>query len=64
MVEKLRRDRINSSIEQLRMLLQREFEEHELPAKAEKADILEMAVNYLAQRLQTPAPGEKQDMEG
>ncbi|XP_078497163.1 transcription factor HES-5-like [Lissotriton helveticus] len=55
-VEKLRRDRINSSIEQLRMLLQREFEGHELPAKAEKADILEMAVTYLAQRVRTPAP--------
>ncbi|KAJ1142471.1 hypothetical protein NDU88_008785 [Pleurodeles waltl] len=55
-VEKLRRDRINSSIEQLRMLLQREFEEQELPPKAEKADVLEMAVRCLAQRLQTPAP--------
>ncbi|KAJ1142452.1 hypothetical protein NDU88_008777 [Pleurodeles waltl] len=55
-VEKLRRDRINSSIEQLRMLLRREFEEQELSPKAEKADILEMAVRYLAQRLQTPAP--------
>ncbi|KAJ1142465.1 hypothetical protein NDU88_008785 [Pleurodeles waltl] len=57
-VEKLRRDRINSSIEQLRMLLQREFEEQELPPKADKADILEMAVRYLAERMQTPAPGE------
>ncbi|XP_069098576.1 transcription factor HES-5-like [Pleurodeles waltl] len=55
-VEKLRRDRINSSIEQLRMLLRREFEEHELPPKAEKADILEMVVRYLARLLQTPAP--------
>ncbi|XP_069466538.1 transcription factor HES-5-like [Ambystoma mexicanum] len=55
-VEKMRRERINSSIEQLRMLLQREFGDQELPPKAEKADILEMAVRALAQRVQTAAP--------
>ncbi|XP_069466545.1 transcription factor HES-5-like isoform X1 [Ambystoma mexicanum] len=55
-VEKMRRERINSSIEQLRMLLQREFGDQELPPKAEKADILEMAVRVLAQRVQTAAP--------
>ncbi|XP_069466543.1 transcription factor HES-5-like [Ambystoma mexicanum] len=55
-VEKMRRERINSSIEQLRMLLQREFGDRELPPKAEKADILEMAVRVLAQRVQTAAP--------
>ncbi|XP_069098577.1 transcription factor HES-5-like [Pleurodeles waltl] len=37
------------------MLLRREFEEQELPPKAEKADILEMVVRYLARLLQTPA---------
>ncbi|NP_001081706.1 hairy and enhancer of split 5, gene 6 L homeolog [Xenopus laevis] len=48
-VEKMRRDRINSSIEQLRMLLEKEFEQHHLPSKPEKADILEVAVSFLQQ---------------
>ncbi|KAG8434217.1 hypothetical protein GDO86_012551 [Hymenochirus boettgeri] len=51
-IEKMRRDRINSSIEQLRMLLEKEFENHHLPSKPEKADILEMAVNLLRQQIQ------------
>uniref|UniRef100_A0A803KF74 Transcription factor HES-5 n=1 Tax=Xenopus tropicalis TaxID=8364 RepID=A0A803KF74_XENTR len=51
-VEKMRRDRINSSIEQLRMLLEKEFEKHNLPSKPEKADILEVAVGFLQQHLQ------------
>ncbi|XP_063797998.1 transcription factor HES-2-like [Pseudophryne corroboree] len=50
-IEKMRRDRINSSIEQLRMLLEKEFQKQQLPSKPEKADILEMTVNLLRQQL-------------
>ncbi|KAM6402657.1 LOW QUALITY PROTEIN: transcription factor HES-5-like [Rhynochetos jubatus] len=46
-VEKLRRDRINSSIEQLKLLLEKEFQRHQPSSKLEKADILEMTVSYL-----------------
>ncbi|XP_047644762.1 transcription factor HES-5 [Phacochoerus africanus] len=46
-VEKMRRDRINSSIEQLKLLLEQEFARHQPNSKLEKADILEMAVSYL-----------------
>ncbi|KAE8593257.1 hypothetical protein XENTR_v10019050 [Xenopus tropicalis] len=52
-VEKMRRDRINSSIEQLRMLLEKEFEKHHLPSKPEKADILEVAVSFMQQQMAT-----------
>jgi len=47
MVEKLRRDRINTSIEQLKSLLGPEFLHQQPDSKQEKADILEMAVSYL-----------------
>ncbi|XP_077168903.1 transcription factor HES-5 [Paroedura picta] len=47
MVEKLRRDRINSSIEQLKFLLEKEFQKHQPNSKLEKADVLEMTVSYL-----------------
>ncbi|KAM5141608.1 transcription factor HES-5-like [Mantella aurantiaca] len=50
-IEKMRRDRINSSIEQLRFLLEKEFQKHQLPSKPEKADILEMTVNFLQQHM-------------
>ncbi|XP_063001488.1 transcription factor HES-5-like [Elgaria multicarinata webbii] len=49
-VEKMRRDRINSSIEQLKVLLEREFQRHQPNSKLEKADILEVAVSYLKQQ--------------
>ncbi|XP_020486261.2 transcription factor HES-5-like [Labrus bergylta] len=49
-VEKLRRERINSSIEQLKSLLGPEFKQ-EPDSKLEKADILEMTVCVL-RRLQ------------
>ncbi|XP_053308190.1 transcription factor HES-5 [Spea bombifrons] len=49
-VEKMRRDRINSSIEQLKLLLEKEFHKQEPNVKLEKADILEMAVSYLQQQ--------------
>ncbi|KAG7520296.1 transcription factor HES-5-like [Solea senegalensis] len=47
MVEKLRRDRINTSIEQLKSLLGPEFLRQQPDSKQEKADILEMAVAYM-----------------
>ncbi|XP_078410776.1 transcription factor HES-5-like [Cetorhinus maximus] len=46
-IEKRRRDRINSSINQLKTLLGREFQTEEPNMKLEKADILKMTVNYL-----------------
>ncbi|XP_064423987.1 transcription factor HES-5-like [Latimeria chalumnae] len=46
-VEKMRRDRINNSIEQLKMLLRQEVQPN---SKLEKADILEMAVSYLKEQ--------------
>uniref|UniRef100_A0A8C0J004 Transcription factor HES-5 n=1 Tax=Chelonoidis abingdonii TaxID=106734 RepID=A0A8C0J004_CHEAB len=49
-VEKMRRDRINSSIEQLKLLLEKEFQRHQPNSKLEKADILEMTVSYLKQQ--------------
>ncbi|KAJ7306447.1 hypothetical protein JRQ81_009800 [Phrynocephalus forsythii] len=51
-VEKMRRDRINSSIEQLKVLLEREFQRQQPNSKLEKADILEVAVSYLQQQHQ------------
>ncbi|CAL1609126.1 unnamed protein product [Knipowitschia caucasica] len=50
-VEKLRRERINSSIEQLKSLLCTEFLQQQSDSKLEKADILEMTVTVLT-RLQ------------
>ncbi|KAF5899194.1 transcription factor HES-5-like [Clarias magur] len=55
MVEKMRRDRINSSIEQLKSLLAPEFLNQQTDSKLEKADILEMAVSFLRQQQQKPA---------
>ncbi|KAF3690222.1 Transcription factor HES-5 Hairy and enhancer of split 5 [Channa argus] len=46
-VEKLRRERINSSIEQLKSLLGPEFLKQQPDSKLEKADILEMTVCFL-----------------
>ncbi|XP_007547103.1 transcription factor HES-5-like [Poecilia formosa] len=49
-VEKLRRERINSSIEQLKsLLLGAEFLKQQPDSKLEKADILEMTVCFLRQ---------------
>ncbi|XP_018083465.1 transcription factor HES-5 isoform X2 [Xenopus laevis] len=64
-VEKMRRDRINSSIEQLRMLLEKEFEKHHLPSKPEKADILEVAVSFLEQHMASKSQSSNRShMEG
>ncbi|NP_001081974.1 hairy and enhancer of split 5, gene 2 L homeolog [Xenopus laevis] len=49
-VEKMRRDRINSSIEQLKVLLENVFHKQQPNVKLEKADILEMTVTYLRQQ--------------
>ncbi|KAJ4940366.1 hypothetical protein JOQ06_026673 [Pogonophryne albipinna] len=51
LVEKLRRERINSSIEQIKSLLGPEFLKQQPESKLEKADILEMTVCVL-RRLQ------------
>ncbi|KAL4601497.1 transcription factor HES-5-like [Arapaima gigas] len=56
-VEKMRRDRINGCIEQLRKLLEKEFQQHDPSAKLEKADILEMTVSFLKKHLQPRAAG-------
>ncbi|XP_028262294.1 transcription factor HES-5-like [Parambassis ranga] len=48
-VEKLCRERINSSIEQLKSLLGPEFLKQQPDSKMEKADILEMTVCLLTQ---------------
>lgn len=55
LVEKLRRERINSSIEQLKSLLGPEILNQQPDSKLEKADILEMTVCLLRrqQRYQT-----------
>ncbi|KAG7478424.1 hypothetical protein MATL_G00080650 [Megalops atlanticus] len=61
-VEKMRRDRINNSIEQLKALLENELKANQTSSKLEKADVLEMAVLYLrgsahpAAPRQAPAP--------
>ncbi|KAI1890508.1 hypothetical protein AGOR_G00154420 [Albula goreensis] len=61
-VEKMRRDRINNSIEQLKLLLENEFKANQTSSKLEKADVLEMAVLYLrgnahsATQCHSPAP--------
>ncbi|KAM6946861.1 transcription factor HES-5-like [Lycodopsis pacificus] len=50
-VEKMRRDRINGCIEQLKVLLEEEFHERDPNAKLEKADVLEMTVGFLKRQL-------------
>ncbi|KAG9481988.1 hypothetical protein GDO78_010944 [Eleutherodactylus coqui] len=59
-IEKMRRDRINSSIEQLRILLEKEFQRHQLPSKPEKADILEMTVTFLQRHMADNVPASSQ----
>ncbi|KAF7662315.1 hypothetical protein LDENG_00238810 [Lucifuga dentata] len=52
LVEKLRRERINSIIEQLKSLLGPHFIKQQPDSNLEKADILEMAVCFLRQMQQ------------
>ncbi|XP_062315061.1 transcription factor HES-5-like [Osmerus eperlanus] len=61
MVEKLRRDRINTSIEQLKSLLSPEFLRQQPDSKQEKADILEMAVYFLKHWRQQQYPPAETD---
>ncbi|CAL8259587.1 unnamed protein product [Gadus morhua 'NCC'] len=55
-VEKMRRDRINTCIDQLKLLLETELHQQEPNAKLEKADVLEMTVCFLRRQLM-PTPG-------
>ncbi|KAI7795146.1 transcription factor HES-5-like [Triplophysa rosa] len=52
-VEKMRRDRINRCIEQLKVLLKTEINASQPCGKLEKADILEMAVIHLKKSMRT-----------
>ncbi|XP_026777017.3 transcription factor HES-5-like [Pangasianodon hypophthalmus] len=52
-VEKMRRERINSSIEKLKSLLGGEFLKQQPDSRQEKADILEMTVYFLRQQQQS-----------
>ncbi|CAB1329484.1 unnamed protein product [Coregonus sp. 'balchen'] len=62
-VEKMRRDRINVCIEQLKLILEKEFHKQDPNTKLEKADILEMTVSFLRQQLQ-PDPSQRDYGEG
>ncbi|XP_022617188.1 transcription factor HES-5-like [Seriola dumerili] len=62
LVEKLRRERINSSIEQLKSLLGPEFLKQQPDSKLEKADILEMTVCFLTQLQQQQHQHQAVDM--
>uniref|UniRef100_A0A672RSJ6 BHLH domain-containing protein n=1 Tax=Sinocyclocheilus grahami TaxID=75366 RepID=A0A672RSJ6_SINGR len=53
MVEKMCRDHINSSIEQLKCLLAPEFLKQQPDSKLEEADILEMTLNFLQHEMKT-----------
>ncbi|XP_076019592.1 transcription factor HES-5-like [Genypterus blacodes] len=63
LVEKMRRDRINTCIEQLKLILEKEFHQQEPNSKLEKADILEMTVSFLRQQLQ-PGPSQRDYSRG
>ncbi|XP_062843197.1 transcription factor HES-5-like [Trichomycterus rosablanca] len=55
MVEKMRRDRINSSIDQLKSLLAPQFLNQQPDSRMEKGDILEMTVSFMKQHQQQSA---------
>ncbi|XP_051851705.1 transcription factor HES-7 isoform X3 [Antechinus flavipes] len=58
LVEKRRRDRINRSLEELRLLLlERTRDQNLRNPKVEKAEILEFAVGYLRDRSRAEPPG-------
>ncbi|XP_041953331.1 transcription factor HES-5-like isoform X2 [Alosa sapidissima] len=59
LVEKMRRDRINTCIEQLKSLLEKKVQSQDPNAKLEKADILEMTVSFL-RRQRHPGPVQSQ----
>uniref|UniRef100_A0A3B3SZ16 BHLH domain-containing protein n=1 Tax=Paramormyrops kingsleyae TaxID=1676925 RepID=A0A3B3SZ16_9TELE len=49
-VEKIRRDRINASIDKLKTLLCQQMKERQPSLKLEKADILEVTVHFLKEK--------------
>ncbi|KAI5612304.1 hairy-related 4.1-like, partial [Silurus asotus] len=49
-VEKMRREPINSSMEKLKSLLGAEFLKQQPDSRKEKADILEMTLSFLRQQ--------------
>ncbi|XP_056589514.1 transcription factor HES-5-like [Triplophysa dalaica] len=51
-VEKIRRERINSSIEKLKSLLSEEFLKQQPDSRQEKAEILEMTLDFLRRQQQ------------
>ncbi|XP_019735115.1 LOW QUALITY PROTEIN: transcription factor HES-5-like [Hippocampus comes] len=57
LVEKFRRERINSSIEQLKSLLAAEFLRQHNDSKMDKADVLEMTVCFLGRIWSVPLAG-------
>ncbi|KAE8593253.1 hypothetical protein XENTR_v10019047 [Xenopus tropicalis] len=63
MVEKMRRDRINSSINQLQNLLEKEFQLLQPDSKPEKADILELAVKFLKQQICSQSKNNRKDYQ-
>ncbi|XP_051947233.1 transcription factor HES-5-like [Xyrauchen texanus] len=54
-VEKVRRERISSSIEKFKSLLGQEFLMQQPDSRQEKADILEMMVDFLRRKQQNPS---------
>ncbi|XP_036387713.1 transcription factor HES-5-like [Megalops cyprinoides] len=64
-VEKMRRDRINSSIEQLRKMLRSELRQRDPSGRVEKADVLELAASFLKRSATAAgARGEGRDAHG
>ncbi|XP_043079935.1 transcription factor HES-5-like [Puntigrus tetrazona] len=55
-VEKIRRERINSSIEKLKSLLGQEFLKQQPDSRQEKADILEMTLDFLRRQQRSQSP--------
>ncbi|XP_055044586.2 transcription factor HES-5-like [Misgurnus anguillicaudatus] len=55
-VEKIRRERINSSIEKLKSLLGQEFLKQQPDSRQEKADILEMTLEFFRRQQQSQNP--------
>ncbi|XP_048878844.1 transcription factor HES-5-like [Brienomyrus brachyistius] len=57
-VEKIRRDRINASIDKLKTLLCKQMKEKKPSLKLEKADILEVTVHFLKEKVKcSSSPG-------
>ncbi|KAG2459264.1 transcription factor HES-5-like [Polypterus senegalus] len=64
LVEKMRRDRMNKSIEQLGRLLTSEGQIQKSDSRMEKADILELAVSYLNESRTILASRRRMEEEG